>query len=82
MLHKKDGEPPIDMQTLIGLMTAFSKILLKMADQIMSVDLNPAICSSQACVAADARIILKGSRNDTTHPKQITADSHSGPTPL
>jgi acyl-CoA synthetase (NDP forming) len=75
------GESPIDMQALIGLMTAFSKILLKMADQITSVDLNPVICSAQGCVAADARIILKGGRNDTTHPEQITADSHSGPTP-
>lgn len=54
------GESPIDMQALIGLMTAFSKLLLKMADQITSIDLNPVICSPQGCLAADARILLKG----------------------
>ena len=55
------GEPPIDMQALIGLMTALSKLLLKMADQITSMDLNPVICSPQGCTAVDARIILEHS---------------------
>jgi hypothetical protein len=45
-------------------MTAFSKLLLKMADRIAFVDLNPVVCSAQACVAADARIRLKESRGD------------------
>jgi hypothetical protein len=49
----------IDMQSLIGLMTAFSNLLLKMADQITSVDLNPVICSPRGCMVVDARIILK-----------------------
>jgi acetate---CoA ligase (ADP-forming) subunit beta len=70
------GETAIDMQALIGLMTAFSKLLLKMADQITSVDLNPVICSPQGCMAADARIILKSGSHDTAHPKPETADSH------
>jgi hypothetical protein len=70
------GESPIDMQALIGLMTAFSKLLLKMADQITSVDLNPVICSPQGCIAVDARIILKDGRYETAHPKPITADPH------
>jgi hypothetical protein len=52
------GDSPIDMQALIGLMTAFSNLLLKMADQITSVDLNPVICSPKGCVVADARILL------------------------
>jgi acetate---CoA ligase (ADP-forming) subunit beta len=52
------GDSPIDMQALIGLMTAFSKLLLKMADQITSMDLNPVICSPKGCVVADARILL------------------------
>lgn len=63
------GESPIDMQALIGLMTAFSKLLLKMADRITSIDLNPVICSPQGCVAADARIILKGGREDDVVPE-------------
>jgi succinyl-CoA synthetase beta subunit len=68
------GESAIDMQSLIGLMTAFSNLLLKMADQITSVDLNPVICSPRGCVAADARILLKGDATDTGHPKPKTAD--------
>lgn len=63
------GESSIDMQSLIGLMTAFSKLLLKMADQITSVDLNPVICSPQGCIAADARILLKGCRNKKGTPE-------------
>jgi succinyl-CoA synthetase beta subunit len=70
------GESPIDMQSLIGLMTAFSKLLLKMADQITSVDLNPVICSSQGCMAVDARIILEDGRYETAHPKPKIADLH------
>jgi hypothetical protein len=62
------GQSPIDMQALIGLMTAFSKLLLKMADQITTVDLNPVMCSRQGCVVADARIILKESRGDDDAP--------------
>jgi acetate---CoA ligase (ADP-forming) subunit beta len=62
------GGSPIDMQALVGLMTAFSKLLLKMADQITSVDLNPVICSPQGCVVADARILLKGDGDEDGAP--------------
>lgn len=52
------GEPAIDMDALIGLMTAFSGLLMKLADQITSIDLNPVLCSPDGCLAADARIML------------------------
>ena len=63
------GESPIDMQALVALMTAFSKLLLKLADQITSLDLNPVICSPRGCVVADARILLKGCRQEKGGPK-------------
>jgi acetate---CoA ligase (ADP-forming) subunit beta len=75
------GESPIDMQALIGLMTAFSKLLLKTADQITSIDLNPVICSPQGCVAADARILLKDVATIVAHPYTITADPQWGAMP-
>jgi len=52
------GEAAIDMQALIGLMTAFSVLLMKLADRITTIDLNPVICSPQGCLVADARIML------------------------
>jgi acetate---CoA ligase (ADP-forming) subunit beta len=68
LLYGFRGQSPLDMQALIGLMTAFSKLLLKLADQITSVDLNPVICSHQGCVVADARIILKEGCGDDDAP--------------
>ena len=35
------GRAPIDMQALIALMTDFSGLLMKLADQVTSIDLNP-----------------------------------------
>ncbi len=48
------------METLIALMTAFSGLLMKLADQVTSIDPNPVFCSPEGCVVADARIMLAG----------------------
>jgi succinyl-CoA synthetase beta subunit len=52
------GKAAIDMQSLNGLMIAFSDLLMKLADLIESVDLNPVMCSTNGCQVADARIML------------------------
>lgn len=52
------GRPAIDMQALIGVITTFSTLLIKLADQVSSVDLNPVLCTDQGCLVADARILL------------------------
>lgn len=54
------GAAPIDMDALIALMTAFSDLLMKLADQVTSIDLNPVFCSPGGCVVADARFMLAG----------------------
>jgi hypothetical protein len=48
------------MEALIALMTAFSDLLMKLADQVTSIDLNPVFCSPEGCAVADARIMLAG----------------------
>jgi succinyl-CoA synthetase beta subunit len=58
LLQGYRGAPPIDMEALIALMTAFSGLLMKLADQVTSIDLNPVFCSAAGCVVADARIML------------------------
>ena len=58
LLHGFRGDAAIDMQALVDLMVAFSDLLMKLAGQIESVDLNPVICSSSGCLVADARIML------------------------
>jgi acetate---CoA ligase (ADP-forming) subunit beta len=42
-------------QTLLD----FSKLVMDIQDLIESIDLNPVLCSADACVVADARIILR-----------------------
>lgn len=54
------GAAPIDMKALIALMIAFSGLLMRLADQVASIDLNPVFCSPEGCVVADARIMLAG----------------------
>ncbi len=58
LLHGFRGEAAIDMQALVELMVTFSKLLMKLAHRIESVDLNPVICSANGCQVADARIML------------------------
>lgn len=62
LLHGYRGRAAIDMQALIRLMTAFSDLLMKLGDEIASVDLNPVLCSSDNCLVADARIMLASSQ--------------------
>jgi succinyl-CoA synthetase beta subunit len=52
------GEASIDIQALTGLIIAFSGLLMKLASQVTSIDLNPVICSHEGCLVADARIML------------------------
>ena len=58
LLYGYRGEPAIDIQALIGLLTAFSGLLMKLADHVASIDLNPVFCTPNGCLVADARIIL------------------------
>lgn len=58
LVHGFRGSPGIDIKSLIDLMMAFSKLLIKMGDQITSMDLNPVICSAKGCTVADARIMI------------------------
>ena len=58
LLHGYRGEPAIDIQALNGLMTAFSGLLMKLANHVASIDLNPVFCTPNGCLVADARIIL------------------------
>lgn len=53
------GNDAVDIQALIGLMTAFSALIMKLADQITSIDLNPVFCTPKGCLVADARIMLQ-----------------------
>lgn len=58
LLRGYRGEAAIDMQALIRLIIAFSGLLMKLAPQVTSIDLNPVICSPKGCFVADARIML------------------------
>ena len=53
------GSEPIHMDRLVDTVKRFSGLMTELGEQVESFDLNPVICSSERCVVADARIILK-----------------------
>lgn len=59
LLEGYRGEAPINLEALSRLMMLFSQLVMDMEEKIESIDLNPVLCSSERCVVADARIMLK-----------------------
>lgn len=53
------GRQAIDMQALNELVITFSGLLIRLADQVSSMDLNPVLCTERGCTVADARILLR-----------------------
>ena len=53
------GSKPISLIELNKLLATFSGLVMDLEGLIESIDLNPVICSSERCVVADARIMLK-----------------------
>jgi acyl-CoA synthetase (NDP forming) len=60
LLEGYRGADPIDLQRLSHLLITFSELVMQIEPYIESIDLNPAMCSADQCVVADARIILNG----------------------
>jgi len=58
LLNGYRGSAPVDAAALGRLVVGFSELLMQIADQIESIDLNPVMCSVRRCVVADARIML------------------------
>jgi len=52
------GAAPVNMKALTRTLLAFSALVMDMADHIESIDLNPLIATAEACIVADARIVL------------------------
>ena len=63
LLRGYRGSAGIDIPGLKRLIAGFSTLVMEMAGEIESVDLNPVLCTEERCVIADARIILKKSDN-------------------
>lgn len=53
------GSAPVNMPDLTRFMITFSDMVMKLENWIESIDLNPVMCLSDRCVAADARIMLR-----------------------
>lgn len=52
------GAEPVSLELLTKLLMSFSNLVMGIADQVESIDLNPVMCSSRRCAVADARILL------------------------
>jgi hypothetical protein len=59
LLEGYRGGEAVDQAKLTQTLLDFSKLVEDLQDYIESIDLNPVLCSSDACVVADARIILR-----------------------
>lgn len=63
LLEGYRGSSPIDLDSLVESVTRFSELTLELENEFESIDLNPLICNSDGCVAADARIMLLSQTN-------------------
>jgi len=52
------GGVVVDADELTRTMICFSEFVMASAEMIVSIDLNPVMCSAEKCVVADARIML------------------------
>ncbi|HIJ36150.1 MAG TPA: acetyl-CoA synthetase, partial [Deltaproteobacteria bacterium] len=59
LLEGYRGAEPINLEELVRMMLKFSDLIMELEDHIESVDLNPVMCNSKKCIAADARFVLK-----------------------
>lgn len=59
LLEGYRGAQPVSMEKLTQTLLCFSELVMEMADRIESIDLNPVMCSADACIIADARIMLR-----------------------
>jgi succinyl-CoA synthetase beta subunit len=59
LLEGYRGAAAVDMAALERTLTGFADLVVEMQAFIESVDLNPVICSAEACVIADARIMVR-----------------------
>jgi len=60
LLEGYRGSLPVDVVQMTRLMLAFSQLVMDLADDFESIDINPLKCLGPKCLAADARIMLKG----------------------
>jgi acetate---CoA ligase (ADP-forming) subunit beta len=63
LLEGYRGEQPVDMEALTRTVVSFSKFAADLEHSFDSIDINPLMCSHDACTAADARIILQSKGN-------------------
>ena len=59
LLEGYRGSKSVNLERLNTTMLAFSHLVMRLEDYFESIDLNPVMCSSERCVVADARIMLK-----------------------
>ena len=58
LLQGYRGSERINVEELTRMMVTFSELVMEINSLIESIDLNPVICSRNACMIADARIML------------------------
>jgi hypothetical protein len=60
------GGPSVDMERLTQTVARFSEFVTGLEDRFDSIDINPLICGTEECTAADARIMLKSGEPSET----------------
>ena len=59
LLEGYRGSNPVNFKELNRLLMTFSDLVMDLESDIESIDLNPVFCSSNKCIVADVRILLK-----------------------
>jgi acetate---CoA ligase (ADP-forming) subunit beta len=64
------GGPAVDIEALIRTVTRFSEFATGLEDIFDSIDINPLICGTRECTAADARILLTPGENSENRERR------------
>jgi acyl-CoA synthetase (NDP forming) len=59
LLEGYRGSNPVNFKELNKLLMTFSDLVMELERDIESIDLNPVFCSSNHCIVADVRILLR-----------------------
>jgi acyl-CoA synthetase (NDP forming) len=59
LLEGYRGSNPVNVEELNKLLMTFSDLVMDLEGDIESIDLNPVFCSTNKCITADVRILLK-----------------------
>ena len=58
------GAPPVDLDALVDVVVAVSRIAYELGDDLAALDLNPVIATADGAVAADVLVVPRADKSE------------------